>query len=91
MLNRLKKLAVKEEERLNQSRYPRSRCQLGKGNCKNQKKSSRRRKKKKGNANWNPNLNDKLLVQSQNTSDAVKGVIDKFMHLYAGPYTINRI
>jgi hypothetical protein len=30
-------------------------------------------------------------LRSQNQSDAVKGVNDKFMHLYAGPYTIHRI
>jgi len=51
----------------------------------------RERKRKRGNACWNPELGDKVLVKSQNQSDAAKGVIDKFMHLYQGPYTIKKI
>jgi hypothetical protein len=55
------------------------------------KAAERDRRGKKGNTNWNPCVNDRALVRSQNQSDAVNGVIDKFMHLYAGPYTTNRI
>jgi hypothetical protein len=31
------------------------------------------------------------MVKSQNQSDATKDVIDKFMHVYRGPYIINEI
>jgi len=31
------------------------------------------------------------LVKCQNHSDAAKGVIDKFMHMYQGPYSIIKI
>jgi hypothetical protein len=55
------------------------------------KAADRERKIKKRNANWNPELGDKLLVKCQNKSDAAKGVIDKFMHVYQGPYSINKI
>jgi len=51
----------------------------------------RERKRKRGNANWNPELGDKVLVKCQNQSDAAKGEIDKFMHVYGGPYSINLI
>jgi hypothetical protein len=51
----------------------------------------RKRKRNKGNSNWNPELGDKVLVKCQNQSDAAKGVIDKFMHVYQGPYSIHKI
>jgi dsDNA-specific endonuclease/ATPase MutS2 len=55
------------------------------------KATERERKRKKGNASWNPKLADRVLIKSQNQSDAAKGVIDKFMHVYQGPYIINKI
>jgi len=50
-----------------------------------------RKKKRGGNANWNPKLQDKVLVKGQNQSDTAKGIIDKFMHGYQGPYVINKV
>ena len=50
-----------------------------------------RKKKRGGNANWNPKLQDKVLVKGQNQSDAAKGIIDKFTHMYQGPYIINKV
>ena len=55
------------------------------------KAADRERKRKKGNANWNPQLGDKVLVKCQNQSDAAKGAIDKFMHVYQGPYSISKV
>jgi len=55
------------------------------------KSVERGRKRKRGNANWNPELGDKVLVKCQNQSDAAKGVIDKSMHVYQGSYSINKI
>ena len=51
----------------------------------------RERKREKGNACWNPELGDKILVKCQKKSDAAKGVIDKFIHVHQGPYTIKKI
>ena len=36
-------------------------------------------------------MTEKILIKAQNQSDAIKGVIYTFMHLYEGPYTINKI
>ena len=55
------------------------------------KAADRDRKRKKGNANWNPELRDTVLVRCQNHSDAAKCVIDNFMHVYQGPYSINKM
>jgi hypothetical protein len=55
------------------------------------KAAERERKRKKGNANWNPKLQDKVLVKGQNQSDTAKSIIDKFMHMYQGPYIINKV
>jgi hypothetical protein len=55
------------------------------------KAAERERRRRRGNVTWNPKLGDKVLVRVQNQSDAAKGVIDKFMHLYQGPYLINRV
>jgi len=46
-------------------------------------------RRKKGNASWNPKLEDGVLINGQNQSDAAEGVIDKFGHVYQGPYIIN--
>jgi hypothetical protein len=50
-----------------------------------------KKKKKKGNSSWNPNLDDRVLIKSQNQSDAPKGVIDKFTHVYQRRYIIYKI
>ena len=55
------------------------------------KAAERERRRKRGNAIWNPKLVDKVLAKGQNQSDAAKGVIDKFMHVYQGPYIINKV
>ena len=55
------------------------------------KAAEKERKRKKGNANWNPKLQNKVLLKGQNQSDAAKGIIDKFMHVYKGPYIINKV
>jgi hypothetical protein len=34
---------------------------------------------------------DRVLVKGQNQSDATKGVIDKFMHVYQGPDIVKTI
>jgi hypothetical protein len=55
------------------------------------KAAERERRRKKGNTSWNPKLDDRVLIKSQNQSDATKGVIDKYIHVYQGPYIINKI
>jgi hypothetical protein len=61
------------------------------GIFKDEKESCREKKKKKRNANWNPKLQDKVLVKVPNQSDAATGKIDKFMHVYQGAYIINKV
>jgi hypothetical protein len=55
------------------------------------KAAERERRRKKGNTTWNPKLEDRVLIKGQNQSDAARGVIDKFMHMYQGPYIINKV
>jgi hypothetical protein len=55
------------------------------------KAAERERRRKKGNVTWNPKLENRVLIKGQNQSDAAKGVIDKCMHLYQGPYIINKL
>jgi hypothetical protein len=43
------------------------------------KAEDRERNRNKVNANWNPELQDKVLFKCQNNSDASKGAIDKLM------------
>jgi hypothetical protein len=49
----------------------------------------RKKRKKRGNAKWNPGLNDKVLVKRQNQSGAIRG--ETFVLLYEGPYFVNRV
>jgi hypothetical protein len=51
----------------------------------------REKRKKRGNAKWNPGLNDKVLVKRQNQSDAIRGEMAKFVLLYEGPYFVNKV
>jgi hypothetical protein len=53
--------------------------------------AERERRRRKGNTSWNPKLDDRVLMRGQNQSDAAKGVIDNFMHVYQGPYIINKL
>jgi len=56
-----------------------------------QKAEARQRRRKKGNAVWAPKLNEKVLVKTQPVSDAIKGMTSKFMHVFEGPYIINKL
>jgi len=47
--------------------------------------------RKQGNAKWNPELNEKVLVRTQPMSDAIRGITSKFVHLFQGPYIISKI
>jgi hypothetical protein len=55
------------------------------------KAAKRERKRKKGKCYWNPKLQDKVLVKGQYQSDAAKGIINKFMHVYQGPYITHKV
>jgi hypothetical protein len=55
------------------------------------KAEERARRRKKGDTTWNSKLEDRVLIKGQNQSVAAKGMIDKFMHVYQGPYIINKI
>jgi hypothetical protein len=55
------------------------------------RKATERERRKKGNTNWNPHVKNRVLVESQNLSDAVAGVIVKFKRVYQGPYGISTI
>ena len=48
-------------------------------------------RRKRGNAEWNPELNEKVLVKTQPISDAVRGITSKFWHLFQGPYRISKV
>ena len=51
---------------------------------------TREKRRKRGNAEWNPELNEKVLVKTQPMSDAVRGITSKFLHLFQGPYGISK-
>ena len=52
---------------------------------------ARENRRKRGNAEWNPELNEKVLVKTQPISDAVRGITSKFLHLFQGPYRISKV
>jgi hypothetical protein len=52
---------------------------------------ARERRLKRGNAEWVPKLNEKVLVRTQPISDAVKGITAKFMYLFEGPFLISKV
>ena len=56
-----------------------------------QRAHDRSSKRKHRNAKWNPRINDKVLVKTQPTSDAVAGVTGKFIRPYEGPYKISKL
>jgi len=52
---------------------------------------AREKLRKRGNAEWNPELNENVLVKKQPISDAVRGITPKILHLFQGPYRISKI
>ena len=54
-----------------------------------EKATKRKKKKKKGSTNWEPRINDKVLLICQHTSDAKQGVISKSVQNYTGPSPIS--
>jgi hypothetical protein len=54
------------------------------------KAEKRNRKRKTGRTQWEPRLQELLLVKCQPTSDAVQGVTSKFQGPYEGPYRIQK-
>jgi hypothetical protein len=52
---------------------------------------ARDKRRKRGNAEWKPELNEKVLVKTQPMSDAVRGITSKFLHLFQGPCWISKI
>ena len=72
--------------------YWRFRHQIGKGIFKNKEKiCGKRKKKKERKYQMKPKLESRILIKGQNQSDAAKGVIDQFMHVYWGAYIISTI
>jgi len=51
----------------------------------------RERLRKQGKAQWNPELNEKVLVKTQPMSAAVTGITSKFLHMFQGPYRIGKV
>jgi hypothetical protein len=52
---------------------------------------AREKRRKRGNAEWKPELNERVLIKTQPMSDAVRGITSKFLHLFQGPYVISKI
>jgi hypothetical protein len=52
---------------------------------------AREKRRKRGNAKWEPKMNERVLVKTQPMSDAVKGITAKFMYIYEGPFLISKI
>ena len=51
----------------------------------------REKHSRRGNAEWKPQLGERVLVRTQPISDAVKGITSKFVPLFEGPYEITRV
>jgi len=47
------------------------------------------KKKKEGSTNWEPRINDKVLLRCQHTSDAEQGIISKSVQNYTDPSLIS--
>jgi len=52
---------------------------------------TREKRRKRGNAAWEPKVNENVLVKTQPMSDAVKGIIAKFMYVFEGPFLVSKI
>jgi hypothetical protein len=59
--------------------------------CMKLKANKRRNNLKTGTTKWKLQINDKMLVRCQPTSDAAQGVTGKFQHLFEGPPLISKI
>jgi hypothetical protein len=73
-----------EQERIGE-KLERAYCRMKK------RAEARERRLKRGNAEWKPQVNEKVLVKTQPMSDAVKRVTDKFMYIFEGPLWISKI
>jgi hypothetical protein len=56
-----------------------------------QRANNRKNKRKHGNVKWKPRVEDKILVRTQPSSDAIAGVTKKFIRPYEGPYVISKV
>jgi hypothetical protein len=56
-----------------------------------QRAHDRKNKRKHGNVTWKPRVDDKVLVRTQPSSDAIAGVTGKFIRPYEGPYLISKV
>jgi hypothetical protein len=54
------------------------------------KAEARKRRRRRGNAIWEPVVNEQVLVKTQPVSDAARGLTAKFMHIYEGPFMIGK-
>jgi hypothetical protein len=52
---------------------------------------SKEKRCKRGNAEWKTELNEKILVKTQQMSDSVRGITSKFLHLFQEPYRTSKI
>jgi hypothetical protein len=56
-----------------------------------QRANNRKNKRKHGNVKWKPRVDDKVLVRTQPSSDAIARVTGKFIRPYEGPYVISKV
>ncbi|PNF35650.1 hypothetical protein B7P43_G17966 [Cryptotermes secundus] len=52
--------------------------------------NDKRNKSKTGTTKWRPQLNERVLLRCQPTSDVAQGVIGKFQHPFDGPFIISK-
>jgi hypothetical protein len=52
---------------------------------------AREKRRKRGNAEWKPELNEKVIDKTQPMSDAGTGITSKFLYLFQGPCWISKI
>jgi hypothetical protein len=52
---------------------------------------AREKWRRKGNAKWEPQENERVLVRTQPMSDAIKGITAKFMDIFEGPFIISKV
>jgi hypothetical protein len=55
------------------------------------KAAKRKQKRKVGNAKWEPQVNDQVLLRIQPTSDSAQGITSKFVRPFGGPYIIKKV
>ncbi|PNF35642.1 hypothetical protein B7P43_G18254 [Cryptotermes secundus] len=54
-------------------------------------KAEEKKRRKTRSTNWEPQLNDHVLVRMQPVSDATRGITSKFIRPYEGPYVITDV